>query len=316
MRVNKEQIGEEEGQTASADRPGEILKRAREARGMTLADVAEHTRIATRQLEAVERNDFASLPGTPYAVGFSRAYARAVGVDEVAIASAVRAELGTSEPGGRYEMFEPTDPARIPPRWIAWIAALLAILLAIGYGVWRSQLSSPPTDAELSTKAEKPAAANIIGSPIAPSTPDSTVVLTAISDVWLRIYDQNGERLLEKKMAKGESYAVPATAQNPMLLTGRPDALAVTVNGQQVPPLGPPEKTLTDFPISAAALLARPASQGTADNVAGPAPSNAQARPAIRPRSESPETTETTPAPTSPPSPEPAATPAPPSPTP
>lgn len=238
---------------------------------MSLADVAEHTRIAMRQLEAVERNDFAALPGTPYAVGFSRAFARAVGVDEVAVASAVRAELGASAPGGRYEMFEPIDPARVPPRWIAWIATVIAILLAVGYGVWRSQISSPPTDAELSSKAKMPAAnTDTIRTPIPEASASSgTVVLTAISDVWLRIYDQTGERLFEKQMAKGESYAVPTTAHNPMLLTGRPEALLVTVDGRQMAPLGPPETAITDMPISAAALLARLAAAQTASNAPG-----------------------------------------------
>jgi cytoskeleton protein RodZ len=85
----------------------------------------------------------------------------------------------------------------------------------------------------------------------------SAVVLTATSDVWLRIYDQTGERLLEKEMKQGESFTVPPAANNPMILTGRPDALAVTVAGKAVPPLGPPEKTIADVPISASALLAR-----------------------------------------------------------
>ena len=44
-----------------------------------------------------------------------------------------------------------------------------------------------------------------------------------------------------------------------MILTGRPDALAVTVGGKSVAPLGPPEKSVSDLPISGAALLARPA---------------------------------------------------------
>ncbi len=48
------------------------------------------------------------------------------------------------------------------------------------------------------------------------------------------------------------------TARDPMILTGRPDALSVTVGGQAIPPLGSPEKTISDVPVSASALLARP----------------------------------------------------------
>lgn len=248
------------------DRPGEMLRRAREDRGMSIGDVAEVTRIAQRQLEAIERSDFRSLPGTPYAVGFARAYARAVGADEVEIAKGVREELGTLDAADRYEAFEPVDPARIPPRRFAWIAATIALLLAVVYGVWRTQFFTASTDEEISDinnrtgQAPPPAV-----SQTAPDIPSAAqpVVLTALDEVWLRIYDQAGERLFEKQMVEGESYTVPMDANNPMILTGRPDAIAVTVGGKPVAPLGPPERTISDVPVSAAALLARAAADST-----------------------------------------------------
>lgn len=251
------------------DRPGDILRAAREERGLTLAQIAEVTRIAQRQLEAIERSDFAALPGTPYAVGFARAYARAVGVDEVVIARGVREELGAVDPADRYEMFEPVDPARIPPRKLAWVSALMALVLGIIYAVWRTQFFTASTDQEVSDLANRASAQGSSEQPqaqrnAAPPAVPGPVVLTALDAVWLRIYDGAGLRLLEKQMAKGESYTVPAQANNPMILTGRPDALAVTVGGNPVAPLGPPEKTIADVPISAAALLSRPAAAGAA----------------------------------------------------
>lgn len=234
---------------------------------MSIADVAEVTRVAQRQLEAIERSDFSALPGTPYAVGFARAFARAVGADEVEVARGVRAELGASDPADRYEMFEPVDPARIPPRRLAWIAALLAILLGTAYAVWRTQFFSVSTDQEVSDLANR--ASEQAGTPaqhqaqkLAASGTQAVsggpVVLTATQDVWLRIYDTQGTRLFEKQMLKGERYTVPDQANNPMILTGRPNALSVTVGGKPVAPLGPPERTIADVPVSAAALLARP----------------------------------------------------------
>lgn len=255
---------------------------------MTLAQVAEVTRIAQRQLEAIERSDFAALPGTPYAVGFARAYARAVGADEVEIARGVREELGAADPTDRYEMFEPVDPARIPPRKLAWTAAILALVLATAYAVWRAQFFTASTDQEVSdlaNRASEQAASEQRQAQAGPVTPlplvNGPVVLTAQQDVWLRIYDAAGVRLLEKQMLKGESYTVPAQANNPMILTGRPDALAVTVGGKPVAPLGPPEKTIADVPISAAALLARPVPQAPAP-AAPTLGATAPANPAVR----------------------------------
>ena len=61
---------------------GDQLRAAREAAGMSRSDVAAKTRVAERHLEAIEGNRFADLAAPTYAVGFSRAYARAVGLDE------------------------------------------------------------------------------------------------------------------------------------------------------------------------------------------------------------------------------------------
>jgi cytoskeletal protein RodZ len=61
---------------------GEKLRQAREARGMSIGDVAEQTRISAHYLEAIENNDFSSLPGGVFNKGFIKLYARCVGLDE------------------------------------------------------------------------------------------------------------------------------------------------------------------------------------------------------------------------------------------
>jgi hypothetical protein len=46
-----------------------------------------------------------------------------------------------------------------------------------------------------------------------------------------------------------------------MIRTGRPNALRVTVGNREIPPLGPPERTIGDVSLLPADLIAR--SQGT-----------------------------------------------------
>ena len=60
---------------------GEKLKRAREALGMTPTDVAAKLKLGARQVEALEAEDFAHLPGDVFTRGFVRNYARLVEVD-------------------------------------------------------------------------------------------------------------------------------------------------------------------------------------------------------------------------------------------
>lgn len=246
---------------------GTQLRDAREASGMSLADVAAKTRIPQRHLEAIERDDFNALPSTTYAVGFARAFARAVGADEVAVAAAVRTQL---EHGGRarleYQAFEPADPARVPPRALAWTAAIIALLIIGGYALWRTLshdgTAAPPLAASASPTPATPHAAPAPAPAPTPTT--GPVVLTATDTVWLRISDAAGKRLFEKQMAAGETYTVPADANGPTIMTGRPNALRVTVGGVEVPPLGEPEKRIKGVGISAEALRARAAAPATA----------------------------------------------------
>ena len=258
---------------------GERLRVMREAAGLDLNDVGTKTRIPLRHLEAIERGDYASLPSQTYALGFTRSYARAVGADDVPLIAQLRLDLGREDPMARGDMpYEPADPARVPGRLLAWTAAALALVLAIGYWTWRSNTWGP--DAVTPVLTETPATPPVVATNTTPQSEPVTapvtgeVVLTATAPVWLRIYDASKTKLFEKEMTVGERYAVPANANNPMILTGRPDGLKVTVGGREVAPLGTAEKSIKDVGISAAALAARPpvAATPTAGAPTPPAP--------------------------------------------
>lgn len=59
---------------------GSYLRRERELRGITLEEVADTTRIPVRQLERLEEDRMAELPGEVFVKGYLKAYARAVGL--------------------------------------------------------------------------------------------------------------------------------------------------------------------------------------------------------------------------------------------
>jgi cytoskeleton protein RodZ len=61
---------------------GEELRHKREQRGITLAEIADATRIGTRFLKAIETNNFSTLPGGIFTRSFIRAYAKHVGMNE------------------------------------------------------------------------------------------------------------------------------------------------------------------------------------------------------------------------------------------
>jgi hypothetical protein len=176
---------------------------------------------------------------------------------------------------------EPGDPARLPSAGLAWAAAAAVLMLAIGAfaffntyfaaGTEPGSLLSPEPAASSAAVAAKPAA-----SPT--SAASGAVVLTALEDgVWVRLYEEGGERLLERTLKQGEAVTVPAAATDPRINTGRPDALSVTVGGQAVAKISERPETISGVPVSAAALLARvaaPADQAAAlPQARSPAPS-------------------------------------------
>jgi cytoskeletal protein RodZ len=61
---------------------GEKLRQAREARGITISEVAEQTRISALYLESIENNDYRGLPGGIFNKGFVKSYAKYVGIDD------------------------------------------------------------------------------------------------------------------------------------------------------------------------------------------------------------------------------------------
>src|SRR5262245_35871826 len=59
---------------------GSFLKRQRELRTMSVAEVSRVTRIPVVSLEAIESDHFDDLPGEVFVRGFLKSYAHAVGV--------------------------------------------------------------------------------------------------------------------------------------------------------------------------------------------------------------------------------------------
>lgn len=59
---------------------GEYLRRKRELREVTLEEIATITRICTRYLQALENDDYESIPADVFVKGFLRAYAKCVGL--------------------------------------------------------------------------------------------------------------------------------------------------------------------------------------------------------------------------------------------
>jgi len=136
---------------------GARLAGARELQGLSLGDVARQLKLAVRQVEALERDDYDAFPGPLFVRGFLRNYAKLLQLDlEHQIAG-----VGAIEPSPAPEPGAAPVADRVHPvRWLRWaLAALLALLIGIALfrpapdaGAGRDaaapvRLSAPPADA-------------------------------------------------------------------------------------------------------------------------------------------------------------------------
>lgn len=145
---------------------GDKLKREREMRGVTLDEIAESTKVARRHLEALETEDFGSLPGGVFNKGFVRAYARFIGIDEdqaVADYAAVSKEVPPPEDQFPLEIHEKPNRELNPRnlRYLPLIGSAVALVLVVaGYAMYRSRHHqaenvSFPTQAQQGTQVTK-----------------------------------------------------------------------------------------------------------------------------------------------------------------
>lgn len=253
---------------------GARLRAAREARGQSLEDIGRQTRVPVRHLVQIEEGRLDGLPAAPYSAGFVKSYARAVDLDPIEASQQFRAEFAAAaqaSPRIAYEPYEPAEPVRLPPRLLAFVALAIAVLLVAGYGIWRSGILTGEGADQRAQLAASGEPMGTSGTPAAPA-PDQqaapkpvaqasgAVRITATQDTWFEVTDKaSGTRLYTGVLKQGEGWDVPPSAGDPVIRTGRPEGLTVTVGGQPVAPLGPPAKTVSNVSLKAASLAARPA---------------------------------------------------------
>jgi cytoskeleton protein RodZ len=161
---------------------GDGLKAAREHSGRSLAELSSLTRVPSRYLTALEQNDFSTLPNRVFSIGYVRAYAAALGLDEqLAVERFKRESPDPSVPlqapvGVAFE-----EVKRYSPRLIA--AGLALVIAVVGWNVFqRVSLMQAPRPSDLAAVPESWTLGAVPGQPAAlslsaprPAPPDQTI---------------------------------------------------------------------------------------------------------------------------------------------
>jgi len=228
---------------------GEQLRLAREARGITLKDISEQTRISTQYLEAIEKDEYKKLPGGIFNRSFIKAYARSVGFDENEALDAYKRTADSqgndlddvSSSPHKFQVLTYDQSARSP-----LVTALLTgiVLLILSLGIYAAlhwymnRNSSTPTNNQplANTPAETPnqttPANNTTPPPIDPNA--FTIQLKAKEEVWVRFFN-DGEKnsSFANVMSKDATQEVKPQQQIRIQVSkDKVNALEVTINGR------------------------------------------------------------------------------------
>ncbi|HEX8557295.1 MAG TPA: helix-turn-helix transcriptional regulator [Pyrinomonadaceae bacterium] len=231
---------------------GEQLRRARESRGVTLREVAEQTRITMRHLEAIEADDYNSLPGGIFNKSFIRSYARHVGFpDERALELYERAardrglhtdEVATSPQRSRVYTGETARSPLMTYGLSLLIVGVLALVVYAGLHYYRGseQAEGGATAAATPTPAAAPAQGQQPQQQPAPAAPAAAegfrVQVRSARAFWLTTWaDGEKKRGRFLKPDAPEEFA-PESALNLFYDKASADALQVSVNGRALKP--------------------------------------------------------------------------------
>lgn len=245
----------------ASDALGERFRAAREARGLSLSDVAEQIRIRTVYLSAIEDENWKAIGAPVYVRGFLRTYARFLGIDpEEAVAAFNGAQPATASAAGAAatERQAPETGARRGST-LVWVAAAVAVLL-IAFVVYNeltmrrgetaanvSQSGAGPT----ATEAPSAAATSLPTAQLAATPPGGmpdarSLALVLSEPSWLRV-TVDGNVSMEGTFPAGTSKTFHG--RSALVRIGNAGGVEIFVDGRDRGKLGKPgdvvEQTFT-----------------------------------------------------------------------
>lgn len=177
---------------------GEILAEARRQKGITPKDVEKSIKIRAKYISALEENDFETIPGQAYVVGFIKTYANYLGLDGANLITRYREEYQPKTQVSPYYL-QP-EPGRRRSVGLLRLAAIVGLLVVIGYlvfGGWRQDgVKSRPA----ANRTETPSTRTI-----EPQIKQFTVTVRVIKlgGSWLRVM-VDGNEAFKGVLSEGE----------------------------------------------------------------------------------------------------------------
>jgi len=175
---------------------GPLLEQKRTEKGLSLKDVEQATKIRTRYLEGLEREDFSMLPDYVYARGFLKTYATFLGLDGEMLSRELKERRSPRRerqfnydepPRSRFEspLMSPggigTGRRRVSGATILTIVLALLVLATVIGALCYVGIRSQPADSPSEEPAEEPAATPEANEPT--TAPEAVQATVSVRDV-------------------------------------------------------------------------------------------------------------------------------------
>lgn len=227
---------------------GAKLRQERIGRGLTIEDVARETRIAPRFLQAIEVDDFDSLPGLIFTRNFVRQYALSLKLDPDPLVAELpnqdESTVRLPDPPARARSSYQTDRRMNSMVWLVLAsgAAMLAWFHFNHSGEMQaaSRESAPVQKTSLVPAAPAPTAPpSAAAIPVQEKAPQAPVqvVITAHRPVWVKV-SADGKTIFTGTLHPDETREINAVEQV-NILAGNAGGLTISLNGKMLEPLGP-----------------------------------------------------------------------------
>lgn len=188
---------------------GRTLREARERLGLSVAEVAQQIKFASRQIEALEADDYQRLPEMAFVRGFVRSYAKILHLDAQPLLAALpqpeAAAVQLIPASVEVPFPSPLSPQRQNLIWLG--AALLLAVLVVAFAVWHFTTPQSKTETtQVETPLALPAEMQVIpASPVAETGAMASAVPVASTRPPLPVAAQSA-------VPAAKPAAVPAAA--------------------------------------------------------------------------------------------------------
>jgi cytoskeleton protein RodZ len=239
------------GNSVTSQDIGAILREMRLGQGLTIADISRDTRISSRFLEAIESDNFESLPGNIFARNFVRQYALAVNLDPEPLLAQLpkQDDIRLPDPPARFSYRTETMRSAFSSGiWLVFAAgAATAAYLHFNHsGRPRTPHAAASVNAAAPIPNPPPAPVQAAVTPVENALPTPAaavpehpvrVVITASQSAWIQV-SADGKTAFTGTLAPSETKEISADAQV-KITTGNAGALTLSLNGKTLEPLGP-----------------------------------------------------------------------------